>query len=299
MSIWEGGGFDGQQGRGQEGPAGVVGKHLDRGKGWQVQAERQQDDAEQAGDKTHKGGRHSFTEPVCRAEAWTHCWRADRVPSFQQHYSRGAAAPAVSGHNTTRQQQRQLLYATGPPARPWAVCGGPVAEASCCLLADSNTAMCTRCCAAAAAGGALVSAACGICGGQHPTTHGPTQSTPPPTTAAAAVTVSLHTKQVCFELVGYLLEELRDGSNLETFKRDLEDANVFIGSLIFIEELAEKVGGWVWGVSGGWGGGVVWVGVAGVLEGRGLVVVVGGGERSGAAVMWLLLSRTDESRWCV
>jgi hypothetical protein len=49
--------------------------------------------------------------------------------------------------------------------------------------------------------------------------------------------------QVCFELVGYLLEELRDGTNFTAFKQDLEDANVFIGSLIFIEELAEKVRG--------------------------------------------------------
>lgn len=48
---------------------------------------------------------------------------------------------------------------------------------------------------------------------------------------------------MCFELVGYLLEELRDGTNFSAFKQDLEDANVFIGSLIFIEELAEKVGG--------------------------------------------------------
>jgi magnesium chelatase subunit H len=47
--------------------------------------------------------------------------------------------------------------------------------------------------------------------------------------------------KVCFELVGYLLEELRDAANYETFKKDLSDANVFIGSLIFIEELAEKV----------------------------------------------------------
>lgn len=46
---------------------------------------------------------------------------------------------------------------------------------------------------------------------------------------------------MCFEIVGYLLEELRDSTNLDAFKRDLEDANVFIGSLIFIEELAEKV----------------------------------------------------------
>jgi len=47
--------------------------------------------------------------------------------------------------------------------------------------------------------------------------------------------------KVCFELVGYLLEELRDAGNYATFQRDLADANIFIGSLIFIEELAEKV----------------------------------------------------------
>jgi hypothetical protein len=47
--------------------------------------------------------------------------------------------------------------------------------------------------------------------------------------------------QVCFEVVGYLLEELRDASNFAAFKEDVADANIFIGSLIFIEELAEKV----------------------------------------------------------
>ena len=47
--------------------------------------------------------------------------------------------------------------------------------------------------------------------------------------------------QVCFEIVGYLLEELRDSTNFEAFKKDVADANVFIGSLIFIEELADKV----------------------------------------------------------
>ena len=48
--------------------------------------------------------------------------------------------------------------------------------------------------------------------------------------------------QVCFEIVGYLLEELRDSNNFEAFKKDVASANVFIGSLIFIEELADKVG---------------------------------------------------------
>lgn len=47
--------------------------------------------------------------------------------------------------------------------------------------------------------------------------------------------------QVCIEIVGYLLEELRDNKNYEQFKKDMADANIFIGSLIFIEELAEKV----------------------------------------------------------
>lgn len=43
--------------------------------------------------------------------------------------------------------------------------------------------------------------------------------------------------------MGYLLEELRDSKNFEAFKNDVETANIFIGSLIFIEELAEKVRG--------------------------------------------------------
>ena len=48
-------------------------------------------------------------------------------------------------------------------------------------------------------------------------------------------------RQVCFEIVGYLLEELRDSNNFEAFKKDVSESNVFIGSLIFIEELADKV----------------------------------------------------------
>uniref|UniRef100_A0A0G4FNK7 magnesium chelatase n=1 Tax=Chromera velia CCMP2878 TaxID=1169474 RepID=A0A0G4FNK7_9ALVE len=48
-------------------------------------------------------------------------------------------------------------------------------------------------------------------------------------------------KGVSVECVGYLLEELRDPENVERLKADLSDANVFIGSLIFIQELAEKV----------------------------------------------------------
>ena len=47
--------------------------------------------------------------------------------------------------------------------------------------------------------------------------------------------------QVCVEVVGYLLEELRDAKNFESFREDMQNANIFIGSLIFIEELADKV----------------------------------------------------------
>ena len=37
------------------------------------------------------------------------------------------------------------------------------------------------------------------------------------------------------------MEELRDKKNYKAFKHDMKDANTFIGSLIFIEELADKV----------------------------------------------------------
>ena len=43
------------------------------------------------------------------------------------------------------------------------------------------------------------------------------------------------------ECVGYLLEELRNEDAFEQFQKDMADANVFVGSLIFVQELAEKV----------------------------------------------------------
>ncbi|KAH8070539.1 ligase [Aureococcus anophagefferens] len=42
------------------------------------------------------------------------------------------------------------------------------------------------------------------------------------------------------ECVGYLLEELRDEANVAAFKKDVAEANVFIGSLIFVQELARS-----------------------------------------------------------
>ncbi len=59
--------------------------------------------------------------------------------------------------------------------------------------------------------------------------------------SAAVKNINAKNPKVCFEVVGYLLEELRDKDNFEAFKKDVSDANMFIGSLIFIEELAEKV----------------------------------------------------------
>ena len=46
---------------------------------------------------------------------------------------------------------------------------------------------------------------------------------------------------LAIEISGYLVEELRDPENYEDFKRDIADANIFIASLIFIEDLADKV----------------------------------------------------------
>jgi magnesium chelatase subunit H len=59
--------------------------------------------------------------------------------------------------------------------------------------------------------------------------------------SAAVNQLNTNNDKVCFEVSGYLLEELRDVKNLAMLKKDVEESNIFIGSLIFIEELAEKV----------------------------------------------------------
>lgn len=46
---------------------------------------------------------------------------------------------------------------------------------------------------------------------------------------------------LAIEISGYLLEELRSAENYAAFQKDVSEANIFIASLIFIEELAEKV----------------------------------------------------------
>jgi len=53
--------------------------------------------------------------------------------------------------------------------------------------------------------------------------------------------VNAGSDNMAIECVGYLLEELRDDATFEQFKIDVADANIFIGSLIFVQELAEKV----------------------------------------------------------
>jgi len=58
---------------------------------------------------------------------------------------------------------------------------------------------------------------------------------------AAVKRINAGNENMNVECVGYLLEELRNDDAYEQFKKDVEDANIFIGSLIFVQELAEKV----------------------------------------------------------
>ncbi|MUL35973.1 magnesium chelatase subunit H [Gloeocapsopsis dulcis] len=53
--------------------------------------------------------------------------------------------------------------------------------------------------------------------------------------------INANNSSVAIEISGYLVEELRDAENYEDFKRDVAEANIFIASLIFIEDLADKV----------------------------------------------------------
>jgi len=53
--------------------------------------------------------------------------------------------------------------------------------------------------------------------------------------------INANNSSVAIEISGYLVEELRDAENYEDFKREVAEANIFIASLIFIEDLADKV----------------------------------------------------------
>jgi len=59
--------------------------------------------------------------------------------------------------------------------------------------------------------------------------------------SAACKRINAGQPDVAVECSGYILEELRDPANFEQFKKDVEGANIFIGSLIFVQELADKV----------------------------------------------------------
>lgn len=59
--------------------------------------------------------------------------------------------------------------------------------------------------------------------------------------SAAVKAINDHNPKVAIEISGYLLEELRDPENYAGLEREIQTANIFIASLIFIEDLAEKV----------------------------------------------------------
>lgn len=57
----------------------------------------------------------------------------------------------------------------------------------------------------------------------------------------AVRTINENHPNLAIEISGYLIEELRDQENYEEFQRDIANANIFVASLIFIEDLAQKV----------------------------------------------------------
>lgn len=59
--------------------------------------------------------------------------------------------------------------------------------------------------------------------------------------SSAIRSINANNSQVAIEVSGYLIEELRNADNYEAFKQDVAEANIFVASLIFIEDLADKV----------------------------------------------------------
>jgi magnesium chelatase subunit H len=59
--------------------------------------------------------------------------------------------------------------------------------------------------------------------------------------SAAVRSINANHPKLAVEVSGYLIEELRDADNYAAFEKDVSEANIFIGSLIFIEDLADKV----------------------------------------------------------
>jgi magnesium chelatase subunit H len=59
--------------------------------------------------------------------------------------------------------------------------------------------------------------------------------------SVAVRSLNAHHPKLAIELSGYLIEELRNPDNYAEFQADVAQANIFIASLIFLEDLAEKV----------------------------------------------------------
>jgi magnesium chelatase subunit H len=59
--------------------------------------------------------------------------------------------------------------------------------------------------------------------------------------SAAVRGINSKNPDIAIEINGYLIEELRDPENYAAFKEDVAQANLFIASLIFIEDLADKL----------------------------------------------------------
>ncbi len=57
----------------------------------------------------------------------------------------------------------------------------------------------------------------------------------------AATAINAQNGEIGIELSGYLIEELRDPNNFKDFQADIAKADVFVASLIFIEDLAQKL----------------------------------------------------------
>ncbi|MGQ4648330.1 magnesium chelatase subunit H [Lyngbya aestuarii] len=59
--------------------------------------------------------------------------------------------------------------------------------------------------------------------------------------SAAVRSINQNNPDLAIEIKGYLIEELRDAENYAGLKQAIAEANIFIASLIFIEDLADKV----------------------------------------------------------
>jgi magnesium chelatase subunit H len=59
--------------------------------------------------------------------------------------------------------------------------------------------------------------------------------------SAAVHSINQSNPALALEISGYLIEELRDPDNYRQFQHDVSEANIFIASLIFLEDLADKV----------------------------------------------------------